>query len=80
MQVEQRMHLDRAFVLAELCPRKERKAQVNGGRVQRVQTLIQFDADWVGCVKRSREADQYLGEVGIDAPIMRVVGVGQSGA
>ena len=34
MQVEQRMHLDRAFVLAELRPRKQRKAQIDGGRIQ----------------------------------------------
>jgi hypothetical protein len=33
VQVEQRMHLDRAFVLAESGPRKQRKAQVDGGRV-----------------------------------------------
>src|ERR1700679_791612 len=58
VQVEQRMHLDRAFVLAELGPRKQRKAQVNGGRIQRVQALIQFDADWVGRVERSRETNQ----------------------
>src|SRR5580658_8525229 len=80
MQVEQRVHLDRAFVLAELRPRKQRKAQVDGGRIQRVQTLIQFEADWVGNVKRSGEADQDLGEVGVDSPIVGVVGIGQSGA
>jgi len=80
MQVEQRMHLDRAFVLAEPGPRKQRKAQVDGGRVQRVQALVQFDADRIGDVKRPRDVDQNLSEVGEDAPVMRVVGVGQRGA
>jgi len=80
VQVEQRMHLDRAFVLAESGPRKQRKAQVDGGRVQRVQALIQLDADRIGEVKRSRDVDQNLSEVGEDAPVMRVIGIGQGGA
>jgi hypothetical protein len=74
------MHLDRAFVLAKFGPRKQRKAQVDGGRVQRVQALVQFDADRIGDVKRPRDMDQNLSEVGEDAPVMRVIGIGQSGA
>ena len=31
-------------------------------------------------MERSRDPDQNLGEVGIDAPVVRLVGVGQSGA
>src|ERR1019366_1832381 len=36
MKVEQRMHLDGGFVLAEPRPRKQRQAEIDGGRVQRI--------------------------------------------
>ena len=35
-QAEQRMELDRAFVFTEARPRKQRQAQVDGGRVERI--------------------------------------------
>ena len=57
-----------------MCGRKQRPAEVDGGRVQRVQTLIQIDTDRVVRVQRSCDADQHLGEVGKDAPVARFVG------
>ena len=45
VQVQQRVHLDGGLVLAELGPRKQRQAQVDGGGVQGVQALVQVDAD-----------------------------------
>jgi len=39
--------------------------------------VIQLDADRVVCIQRPRDADQHLGEVRKDAPIARLVGVGQ---
>lgn len=80
MQIQQRVHLDCGFVLSEFGPGKQRKTQVDGGRVQRVQTLLQLHADRIRCIERPREADQNLCEVGVDAPVMRVIGVGQRGA
>jgi len=50
VQVQQRMHLDGAFVLAEFRPGEKGQAQVDGGRVQRVQTLIQVHAHRIGGV------------------------------
>ena len=80
VQVQQRVHLDGTFVLAELRPGEKGQAQVDGGRVQRVQTLIQIHADRIGGIQRSRDADQHLRELGVNAPVMRVIGVGQRGA
>jgi hypothetical protein len=77
VQVQQRVHFDGGFVLAKFGPGKQRKAQVDGGRVQRVQTLIQLDADRIGRIQRPRDSDQHLSEVGVDAPVMRVVGIRQ---
>src|SRR5712692_7769652 len=44
---------------------------------QCVHTLIDFDADRIGGIERSCDADQDLGELGIDAPVARLVRVGQ---
>ena len=50
-QVQQGVHLHGSLALSELCPREQREAQVDGGRVQRVQTLIQVHADRVADVQ-----------------------------
>ncbi len=39
MQVKQRVHLDGGLVLAEFRPTEQGEAQVDGGRIQRVQAL-----------------------------------------
>jgi len=79
MQIEQRVHLDRAFGLAELGPRKQRQTEIDSRRIQRVESAIQFDTNRVFGVKRSGDADQILREVGEDAPVVRFVGIGQRG-
>ena len=80
VQIQQRVHLDGGFVFAESRPGEKGQAQVDGGRVQRIQTLIQIHADRIGGIQRSRDADQHLRELGVNAPVMRVIGVGQRGA
>ena len=77
-QVQQGVHLHGSLALSELCPREQREAQVDGGRVQRVQTLIQVHADRVADVQGPRDANQDLGEIGIDPPVARFVGVSAS--
>jgi hypothetical protein len=77
MQVQQRVHLDGGFVLAKLGPREQRQAQVDRGRVHRVQALIEIHADRVGRIQRPGDADQYLREVSVDAPVVTFIGVGQ---
>ena len=41
-QVKQRVQFDSGLVTAELGPWEERKAQIDGGRVQCIRLLIQF--------------------------------------
>ena len=77
LQVQQRMHLHGAFVLPESGPGKQRKAQVNGGRVQRIQACIQIDADRIARVQRPGDADQDLREIREDASVMGLIGAGQ---
>ena len=57
MQVQQRMHLHRGFVLAKLGPGKQRKAKIDGGRIQSVQTLIQIHADGIVGIQRPCDRD-----------------------
>ena len=77
VQVQQRVHLHSSLVPAELGPREQREAQVDGGRVQSVEGLIEIYADRIAGVQGPRDANQDLGEIGIDPPVARFVGVGQ---
>ena len=49
------VHLDGRLCSRNFGPRKQRQAQVDGGGVQRVQALIQFDANRIVRVQRSRD-------------------------
>jgi hypothetical protein len=75
VQVQQGVHLDSSLAPAKLRPRKQRQAQVDGGRIQSVQTLLQIDANRIAGMQRSGDGDQYLREIGEDPPIMRFVRV-----
>ena len=79
VQVEQRVHLHRAFVAAKLRPGKQRQAKIDSGGIQCVQAVVEIHADGIGGVEGPGDADQDLGEVGKDAPVTRLVGIGQSG-
>ena len=46
VQVQQRMHLHRGLVLTKPGPGKQSQAEIDGGRVQRVQTLLQIHPRW----------------------------------
>ena len=76
-QVQQRVHLHGSLAPAELGPREQREAQVDGGRVQSVEGLIEIQADRIAGVQGPRDANQDLGEISIDPPVARLVGVGQ---
>ena len=73
------MHLDGGLVLAELGPREQRQAQVDGRGIQRVESVIQCQAEWIFGVKQSRYPDQIMCEVAEDAPVVCLVSIGQRG-
>ena len=76
-QVDQGMQLDRRLGRAERRPRKQRQAQVDRGRVQRVDGRVEIDGHRLADVELARLPDQNLGEVGVDAPVAALVGVRQ---
>lgn len=65
---------------AELGPRKERQAQVDGGEIQCVGGLLQLDPERFVCIERGRLFDQDVGEVGENPPVATFVGLGQRAA
>ena len=80
VQVKQGMHLYRAFAPAKFRPRKQGEAEVDGGRIESIESVVQIHADRISDMKRSGDADQVLREIGEDAPVVGFVGVSQSGS
>jgi hypothetical protein len=76
-QIQQGVHLDSGLVPAELGPREQRKTQVNGRRIERIEIVLQFETDRVFGMKGARYPDQVLREVGEDAPVVRFASIGQ---
>ena len=61
-------------------PGEDREAEVDGGRVEGIDGVVELEAEAVLGIERPGDADQRLGEVGMDAPVAPLVGVGQGGA
>ena len=80
MQVKQSVEFDGGLLLAEVGPREQRKTQVDGGGVQRIQACIQIDADRIARVQRPCCGNQDLRKICEDPPMTRLIGIGQSGA
>jgi hypothetical protein len=71
------VHLHRAFVLAKLCPRKQGDAEIDGGRIARIEALVQIHAERILGVKRPGGPIEMLREIGDDAQVVSFVRVGQ---
>jgi len=80
VQIQQGVHLDGALVLAELGPREQRQTQVDRRGVQCVEAVRQVHADRIVGIEWAGDADQDLREVGVDPPVVALVGIGQRGA
>ena len=61
-------------------PREERKRQVDGGRIERIRRMVEFDAEWILGVELAPNGDQAVREVVVDAPIAFLVGLRQGAA
>ena len=76
-KVQQGVQLDGRFVAAELSPRKQRQTQIDRGGIERIDGLIEFDAERLLPVETSRHLDQHMSEVGVDSPVADLIGMGQ---
>lgn len=76
-QIEQGVKLHGSLLFAKARPWKERQAQIDGGGIERINGMRQFQTEAVPGVKLARCLDQAEGKVLIDAPVAVFVGVGQ---
>jgi len=58
-------------------PRKQRQAQIDGGRIQGVDGVAQIEAQALVDVKLARLGNQPLRQLRVNAPVARLVGIGQ---
>ena len=79
-QVEERVQFHRRFGFAKLGPWKQRQAQVDGGGIQGVDRLGEIHCKRLLSIQPACGADKGMGELGINAPVARLVGVGQGAA
>ena len=79
-QIEQRVEFDRRFGALERRPAEQGEAEIDGGGVERVDGLVEIGAEIVIDVEAPGGADQTFGEVGVNAPVAFLVGIGQGGA
>ncbi len=76
-QVEPGVPLPRRLGAAERGPGEDREAAVDGWGVERVDRVVKIDAEAVIGIPAVRGPDQGLGEVGVEAPVPSLVGLGQ---
>jgi hypothetical protein len=76
-QIQKRVQAYRCLGTAKRCPRKHRKTQIDGRRIEGIHGGIQFDGQWLAGVQRARNADEMLSQIGIDLPRACHVRVGQ---
>ena len=77
VQVEQRVQLHGCFGCAELGPREQRQAQVDGGGIQCIDRLGEIHRKGFLSIQAPGDADESVSELGKDAPVARLVGVGE---
>ena len=76
-QVQQRVQLDGGLGGAEQRPRKDRQAQVDGGCVQGVDGVVELKPQVLVGIQRTGDANHGLCELGVDAPVPALIGVGE---
>jgi len=66
-----------SFAFPELGPGEKCQTEVDGGRIQGIDRLVQFDTEGIGGVKFSGFCDEDLREVGINPPVPGLIGMGK---
>ena len=79
MQIQKGMEFYRPLAFPELGPGEKSQTEVDGGRIQGIDRLVQFDTEGIGGVKFSGFCDEDLREVGINLPVPGLIGMGKKG-
>ena len=78
-QIQRRMQFDCRLGGAKWGPREQRQAQFDGGGIQGINRVAEFDAETVVAVRLSGTLIVQGRQVGPDAPIPSLVSLGQCG-
>ena len=76
-QIHQRVELDGGFAPTESGPREKGKTQIDGAGIEDIRGLFELYSEVVLGVQLSCLANEHLSELGIDAPVAVLVGLGQ---
>src|ERR1039458_3266462 len=71
------MHLDGAAGALKRSPGTQRKANINRGRIQGVDGVVQFNPERFVSIQWPSDGNQHLCQIAIDTPVSVFVGVGQ---
>ena len=73
-QIEQGMHLHRRFRRSEMCPWEHRQAKIDGGRIQRVDSVLQVQPEVFTGIQLPRLDNQCLRQSLASARVERRTG------
>lgn len=76
-QIKQGMQFDCRLRLAEVCPGEQGQAQIDGGGIKCIDSLLQLQAEVIPGIELSCLGYQDLSEIGIDAPVPFLICFGQ---
>ena len=79
-QVEQGMQFQGVLGAFVARPGKQGHAHIDDGRIQRVHGVGQIQSQFLVNIERPRLPDEDVGEIRIDSPVARFVGIGQGAA
>jgi len=78
-QIELGVYLDPSFGTAKIGPWEETQREVDGGRVECVNRVLQFQSEILSGVEGTSLAHEQLGQVFPEPPVPLLVGIGQGG-
>ncbi len=76
-QIQQRVQLDSSLGRAKRCPRKHRQTQIDGRCIEGIDHYVQIERQWLAGVQRPGQANQVLGQIGVDLPWAHRIRIGQ---
>ena len=79
-EVQQGVQLDGCLGFAKRRPLEQAQAQIDGGGIQCVDRVLEIEPQVLVQIQLASTSDQYCSQVGPDAPVARLVGIGQGGA
>ena len=78
-QIELGMHLDPGLGASEICPWEETQREIDGGGVEGINRVLQFQSEVLSGVENTCLAHEPFGEIFPESPVPLLVGIGQGG-